>query len=138
MKKESRLLASWPIYVFRGVPIVLRGKDTKGKTLRGFWANDPESKEMDWNKVNKARQLIKSGFYDDPEIYEAILDHYVIPRLCELRNCPVGKGDKYRDTVAEVLAHSLHKIVDGVLIRKEFPCSDGRGPFEMLSDKAPK
>ena len=110
---------------------------------------------MDWEKIQRARQWIESGFYTDPEILNDAIEegfHRYCDRLLrdieenrdkdntaelfaqallDLKRCPVGAGDRYRDIVADVFVRSLDQLVDVSLMRKEFSCKGGRGDFEL-------
>jgi hypothetical protein len=97
---------------------------------------------MDLKKTQRVRRLIASGFYTDPEVLDPILESLVdrhcgqlvhdIERCdkvnqesCEkqavgvhaqimddLKQYPLGDGDKYHEIVADVVASSLRKLAD--------------------------
>jgi hypothetical protein len=87
-------------------------------------------------KVARARRLIGTGFYDDPEIVSDVVDLVVAdarPRslLRELDTCEVGDGNAYRDLVTRVFIRAFGGAVDVPLVRREFPLAGGRGDIEL-------
>ncbi len=87
---------------------------------------------MNWTKITKAKALIDAGFYDDPFVLDAILEHRSMDALLvDLNRCPVGEGNKYRDIVAEVLIKSLSYVIDVPLVRKELTIEGGRADLEL-------
>lgn len=116
---------------------------------------------MDWKKIQRVRSLIKAGDYLHPEFLissiETDFERFYVPlirdiseaenlseeeagkriiqellkALEDLRRRPKGKGNRYRDIVADIFGLSLGELVDLKLMRREFPCKGGRGDFEL-------
>lgn len=116
---------------------------------------------MDWKKIQRVRELIERGEYihsaflnsaietDFANFYDRLLrdihngkgleeeeSRIVVSRifaqaLLDLKECPKGKGNQYRDIVAEVLSLSLGEMIDLPLTRREFSCKGGRGDLEL-------
>jgi len=116
---------------------------------------------MDWKKIQRVRHWIESGDYIHPEFLISAIEtdfarfydrlrqdiskgidlsekgsrelvkNVFSEALRDLKECPKGQGNLYRDIVANVLAFSLGEFVDLPLMRKEFPCKGGRGDFEL-------
>jgi hypothetical protein len=91
-----------------------------------------------WEKIARARALIRSGFYDDPEVLALMVEAGVTTEILtvlknveRIEGLAVGKGEEFRDEVAALLAVTLGHIVDVTLMQKEFFANDGRGDIDL-------
>lgn len=92
---------------------------------------DGNQAHLRWDRIAKARARLEAGFYDDPQILDAILDRCLDDIIVDVVNCPVGDGHRYRDIAAEAISVSLGQVVDPFLMRKEFSSQGGRGDIEL-------
>jgi hypothetical protein len=87
-------------------------------------------------KIKQARDSIRMGMYEAPEIIAKVIDLVVAdlrPSVLrrELASCPVGNGSEYRDLTARVWIKALDGAVDVPFVRREFPVAGGRGDIDL-------
>ena len=91
-----------------------------------------KSGKVHWDRVEKARDRIKRGLYDDPKVLDNILSPRRLNRIiADLNKCPIGDGHKYRDLIGETVSKCLSDVVDVPLSRREVAAAGGRGDIEL-------